>query len=145
MVAAAQRRAGAAVAASSPAVSVASPVNAAFPLRRCAAMQVHSLMIKKTSAVTTTVLGEVKIVGLLVMSAMLLGECNASRHCQARMVGCLARMQPCKLAGGAAWCGVQMTVRCAHTDLHWSSNSAASHALSSCARLQGRAASSRSR
>lgn len=35
---------------------------------------VHSLMIKKTSAVTTTVLGEVKIVGLLVLSAMLLGE-----------------------------------------------------------------------
>lgn len=31
-------------------------------------------MIKKTSAVTTTVLGEVKIVGLLVLSAMLLGE-----------------------------------------------------------------------
>ena len=37
-------------------------------------------MIKKTSAVTTTVLGEVKIVGLLVMSAMLLGEFSASRH-----------------------------------------------------------------
>lgn len=36
--------------------------------------QIHSLMIKKTSAVTTTVLGEVKIVGLLVLSAMLLGE-----------------------------------------------------------------------
>lgn len=35
---------------------------------------VHSLMIKKTSAVTTTVLGEVKIVGLLVLSAMFLGE-----------------------------------------------------------------------
>lgn len=35
---------------------------------------VHSLMIKKTSAVTTTVLGEVKIVGLLVLSAFLLGE-----------------------------------------------------------------------
>ena len=38
------------------------------------AAQVHSLMIKRTSAVTTTVLGEVKIVGLLVLSAMLLGE-----------------------------------------------------------------------
>ncbi len=35
---------------------------------------VHSLMIKRTSAVTTTVLGEVKIVGLLVLSALLLGE-----------------------------------------------------------------------
>jgi len=35
---------------------------------------IHSLMIKKTSAVTTTVLGEIKIVGLLVLSALLLGE-----------------------------------------------------------------------
>ena len=33
---------------------------------------IHSLMIKKTSAVTTTVLGELKIVGLLVLSALLL-------------------------------------------------------------------------
>lgn len=37
---------------------------------------VHSLMIKHTSAVTTTVLGEVKIVGLLMLSAMLLGGCG---------------------------------------------------------------------
>lgn len=35
---------------------------------------VHSAMIKRTSAVTTTVLGEVKIVGLLILSAFLLGE-----------------------------------------------------------------------
>ncbi|KAL0043848.1 hypothetical protein WJX82_006835 [Trebouxia sp. C0006] len=35
---------------------------------------IHSLMIQKTSAVTTTVLGEVKIVGLLLLSALLLGE-----------------------------------------------------------------------
>lgn len=35
---------------------------------------VHSLMIKRTSAVTTTVLGEAKIIGLLILSAMLLGE-----------------------------------------------------------------------
>ncbi len=35
---------------------------------------VHSLMIQKTSAVTTTVLGEVKIVGLLLLSALLLGK-----------------------------------------------------------------------
>ena len=35
---------------------------------------VHSLMIHKTSAVTTTVLGEVKIIGLLVLSALLLGK-----------------------------------------------------------------------
>lgn len=31
-------------------------------------------MIQKTSAVTTTVLGEVKIVGLLLLSALLLGK-----------------------------------------------------------------------
>lgn len=35
---------------------------------------VHYLMIQMTSAVTTTVLGEVKIVGLLVLSVLLLGE-----------------------------------------------------------------------
>ena len=38
---------------------------------------VHSLMIQQTSAVTTTVLGEVKIVGLMVLSATLLGEKKA--------------------------------------------------------------------
>lgn len=36
-------------------------------------LQVHSLMIQRTSAVTTTVLGEVKILGLLVLSAAVLG------------------------------------------------------------------------
>ncbi|KAL0042115.1 hypothetical protein WJX77_003727 [Trebouxia sp. C0004] len=35
---------------------------------------VHYLMIQMTSAVTTTVLGEVKIVGLLALSVLLLGE-----------------------------------------------------------------------
>lgn len=35
---------------------------------------VHSMMIQKTSAVTTTVLGEIKIVGLLLLSALLLGD-----------------------------------------------------------------------
>lgn len=35
---------------------------------------VHSLMIKRTSAVSTTVIGEIKIVALLVLSAVLLGE-----------------------------------------------------------------------
>lgn len=35
---------------------------------------VHYLMIQKTSAVTTTVLGEIKIVGLLVLSSILLGK-----------------------------------------------------------------------
>ena len=39
---------------------------------------IHSLMIQKTSAVTTTVLGEVKIVGLLLLSALLLGQPNTS-------------------------------------------------------------------
>ena len=38
---------------------------------------VHSLMIQQTSAVTTTVLGEVKIVGLMVLSYVLLGEKKA--------------------------------------------------------------------
>jgi hypothetical protein len=35
---------------------------------------VHQLMIKNVSAVATTVLGEVKIVALLLLSATLLGE-----------------------------------------------------------------------
>ena len=35
---------------------------------------VHYLMIQMTSAVTTTVLGEVKIIGLMVLSVLLLGE-----------------------------------------------------------------------
>jgi hypothetical protein len=34
---------------------------------------VHTYMIKLTSAVTTTVIGEIKIVGLMVLSAVLLG------------------------------------------------------------------------
>jgi len=35
---------------------------------------VHSLMIKRSSAVSTTVIGEIKIVALLVLSALILGE-----------------------------------------------------------------------
>lgn len=35
---------------------------------------VHSIMIQQTSAVTTTVIGQAKIVGLLVLSALLLGK-----------------------------------------------------------------------
>lgn len=35
---------------------------------------VHSLMIQQTSAVTTTVLGEAKIIGLMVLSYVVLGE-----------------------------------------------------------------------
>ncbi len=38
---------------------------------------VHALMIKKTSAVTVTVLGEVKVVGLLILSAILLGKTHS--------------------------------------------------------------------
>lgn len=34
---------------------------------------IHYLMIQRTSAVTTTVLGEIKIVGLLLLSSLLLG------------------------------------------------------------------------
>lgn len=34
---------------------------------------VHSLMIQQTSAVTTTVIGQAKILGLLVLSATILG------------------------------------------------------------------------
>lgn len=64
--------------------------------------QVHSLMIKKTSAVTTTVLGEVKIVGLLLLSAMLLGE--GKEFTLKMTVGCLLAMggfalYRCALAG----------------------------------------------
>ena len=48
---------------------------------------VHSLMIQQTSAVTTTVIGQAKIIGLLVLSALLLGACpscaplTVGRHC----------------------------------------------------------------
>ena len=35
---------------------------------------VHSLMIQQTSAVTTTVVGQAKIMGLLILSALLLGK-----------------------------------------------------------------------
>ncbi len=43
---------------------------------------VHYLMIQMTSAVTTTVLGEVKIVGLLVLSVLLLGKlCSKVSAC----------------------------------------------------------------
>ena len=51
---------------------------------------VHALMIKHTSAVTTTVLGEVKIVGLLLLSALILGE---SKEFNAQMLlGCTMAM-----------------------------------------------------
>jgi len=47
---------------------------------------VHSLMIKKSSAVTTTVLGEIKIVGLLILSALILGE--GKEFTPKMMIGC---------------------------------------------------------
>ena len=43
---------------------------------------VHYLMIQRTSAVTTTVVGEIKIIGLLLLSALLLGACPCSLLCQ---------------------------------------------------------------
>ena len=45
---------------------------------------VHSLMIQRTSAVTTTVLGEVKIIGLMVLSYVLLGACARVRGVRVR-------------------------------------------------------------
>ncbi len=47
---------------------------------------VHALMIKKTSAVTVTVLGEVKVVGLLILSAILLGKTHSVVHLNSRQV-----------------------------------------------------------
>ncbi len=45
---------------------------------------VHYLMIQMTSAVTTTVLGKVKIIGLLVLSVLLLGKsCSPAHSCLA--------------------------------------------------------------
>ncbi len=38
---------------------------------------VHSIMIQQTSAVTTTVIGQAKIIGLLVLSDLLLGKLTA--------------------------------------------------------------------
>jgi hypothetical protein len=43
-------------------------------------------MIKKSSAVTTTVLGEIKIVGLLILSALILDE--GKEFTPKMMVGC---------------------------------------------------------
>lgn len=43
---------------------------------------VHSLLIKRTSAVTVTVLGEVKVVGLLVLSAIVLGKVHYMQFVQ---------------------------------------------------------------
>lgn len=51
---------------------------------------VHSLMIKRSSAVTTTVLGEIKIVGLLILSALILDE--GKEFTPKMLVGCLLAM-----------------------------------------------------
>ena len=62
----------------------------------CCALQTHSTLIKRTSAVTTTVLGEIKIVGLLVLSAVLLGELKcATVVCSAGLVQTLPGGGPC--------------------------------------------------
>ena len=51
---------------------------------------VHYLMIQMTSAVTTTVLGEVKIIGLLVLSVLLLGKLSSTlsvcMYCALRVI-----------------------------------------------------------
>ena len=50
---------------------------------------VHYLMIQMTSAVTTTVLGEVKIVGLLVLSVMLLGKLRSPCEQRKACISCV--------------------------------------------------------
>lgn len=51
---------------------------------------VHSLMIKRSSAVTTTVLGEIKIVGLLILSALILDE--GKEFTTKMLIGCVLAM-----------------------------------------------------
>lgn len=51
---------------------------------------VHSLMIKRSSAVTTTVLGEIKIVGLLILSALILDE--GKEFTSKMLLGCVLAM-----------------------------------------------------
>jgi drug/metabolite transporter (DMT)-like permease len=69
---------------------------------------VHSLMIQRTSAVTTTVLGEAKIVGLMALSYVLLGEKKAftlkmSIGCATAVAGfCLYSHAKLAAAGAAA-------------------------------------------
>lgn len=55
---------------------------------------VHSIMIQQTSAVTTTVIGQAKIIGLLVLSALLLGESSLRQPLHERCVTCLLRSSP---------------------------------------------------
>ena len=69
---------------------------------------IHSLMIQKTSAVTTTVLGEVKIVGLLLLSALLLGKAFlacAADDCTigARCIDACALWVSCPILSSQLW------------------------------------------
>jgi drug/metabolite transporter (DMT)-like permease len=69
----------------------------------------HATMIKRMSAVTTTVVGEVKIVGLLLLSALLLGEARAFTPkmvlgCALAIVG-FAMYGHSKLRGGGGGSG----------------------------------------
>jgi solute carrier family 35 protein E4 len=49
---------------------------------------VHTLVIKITSSVTTTVIGEMKIILILVLSAVILGEwCGREREGEAVVLG----------------------------------------------------------
>lgn len=62
---------------------------------------VHYLMIQMTSAVTTTVLGEVKIIGLLVLSVLLLGKlCSNVSVCMCYPL--LGTAEDCLTSSGGA-------------------------------------------
>ena len=50
---------------------------------------VHSCLIHKTSAVTVTVLGEIKVVGILLLSAWLLGKTTISAKATLLHAQCL--------------------------------------------------------
>lgn len=71
----------------------------------CSALQIHSLMIKKTSAVTTTVLGEV---GAPPLQHKCLGEAAATWILAARIY---SRAQICSRAQDAAWHMVRPAAR----------------------------------
>lgn len=55
---------------------------------------VHFMTIQKTSAVTTTVIGEVKVIGLLLLSALVLGELSCDAHGTAVMQPVAATTTP---------------------------------------------------
>lgn len=74
--------------------TTATPRHTPACFTHCCPLQTHSTLIKRTSAVTTTVLGEIKIVGLLVLSAVLLGELKCAT------VGCSAGLVLTRSVGG---------------------------------------------